>query len=124
MLQRLQVAHLAMDWQASFGHDTELNMIQWSALTRMLRELISNTIAHSQATQVAVSLSLVDDELTITVRDNGRGRDPKAWAPGLGVGGVRKRVKQLGGEVQWLEAAPTGIECRVRFARWSQAGSS
>jgi len=124
MLQRLHVAHIVMDWQASFDCDTELNMIQWSALTRVLRELISNTIAHSQATQVSVQLSLLDDELTVTVRDNGHGRDPNAWAPGLGVGGVRKRVKQLGGEVQWLEAAPNGIECRVRFARWSQSAAS
>jgi hypothetical protein len=26
---------------------------------------------------------------------------------------VRKRVKQLGGEVEWRELAPHGIGCRV-----------
>ena len=91
-----------------------------SALTRVLRELVSNIIAHAQATQVTIALAFGDDSLVLQVRDNGRGRNPQAWAHGLGLGGVRKRVKQLGGEVEWREAAPTGIECCVRFARWSQ----
>jgi hypothetical protein len=26
---------------------------------------------------------------------------------------VRKRVKQLGGEVEWIELAPRGIACKV-----------
>ena len=118
--QRLKLAHVALDWQAHFGRDAELNVVQWSALTRVLRELVSNIIAHAQATQVTIALAFGDDSLELQVRDNGRGRNPQAWAHGLGLGGVRKRVKQLGGEVEWREAAPTGIECRVRFARWSQ----
>ena len=43
--------------------------------------------------------------LRLTVSDNGGGRNPQAWSHGLGLGGVRKRVKQLGGEVQWRELA-------------------
>jgi hypothetical protein len=27
---------------------------------------------------------------------------------------VRKRVKQLGGDVEWRERTPQGIACRVR----------
>ena len=87
--------------------------MQWSALTRVLRELVSNAIAHAQATQLSVSLRLSDDRLQLVVRDDGRGRNPQAWAHGLGLGGVRKRVKQLGGEVEWRELSPHGIGCRV-----------
>ncbi|HSV69910.1 MAG TPA: ATP-binding protein [Methylibium sp.] len=121
--QRLQLAHIALEWHTRLDRDAELSVVQWSALTRVLRELASNTIAHSQATRVAVSLRLVDDRLEIVVRDDGVGRNPQAWAHGLGLGGVRKRVKQLGGEVQWREAPEGGIECRVSVAGWSQAGS-
>jgi signal transduction histidine kinase len=31
----------------------------------------------------------------------------------LGLGGVRKRVKLLGGEVRWRENSPRGIVCEV-----------
>ena len=46
--------------------------------------------------------------------DDGVGRNPQAWSHGLGLGGVRKRVKQLGGEVRWRENAPRGIACEIR----------
>ncbi|MGE0672836.1 MAG: sensor histidine kinase, partial [Methylibium sp.] len=99
-------------------------VVQWSALTRVLRELVSNTIAHARATRVAISLQLADDRLELRVHDDGHGRNPQAWAHGLGLGGIRKRVKQLGGEVEWRELLPAGIECRVRFPNWSQSASA
>ena len=120
---RLQLAHIALDWQTHFDRDAELSVVQWSALTRVLRELVSNAIAHAQATQLSVSLRLSDDRLQLVVRDDGRGRNPQAWAHGLGLGGVRKRVKQLGGEVEWREAQPAGIECTVIFPHWSLAAA-
>ena len=88
-------------------------MGQWSALTRVLRELVSNTIAHAQAVRVEIDFHLEDDRLDLTVTDDGRGRNPQAWSHGLGLGGVRKRVKQLGGAVEWREMSPKGIGCRV-----------
>ena len=42
------------------------------------------------------------------------------WA-GLGLGGVRKRVKLLGGEVEWREVSPHGIRCRVVIRDLSKA---
>jgi signal transduction histidine kinase len=118
--QRLQVAHCELSWQAGFDQDVPLSVGQWSALTRVLRELVSNAIAHSGATRVEIALHLDADCLSLSVRDNGCGRNPQNWAQGLGLGGVRKRVRQLGGEVIWREDIPSGIECRVRFPRWSQ----
>ena len=88
-------------------------MVQWSALTRVLRELVSNAIAHAQASRVDIDASLERGSLTLTVTDNGNGKNPESWSHGLGLGGIRKRVKQLGGTVQWRENGPQGIACRV-----------
>jgi signal transduction histidine kinase len=119
MQQRLELADITLDWQAAFDRDAELSVMQWSALTRVLRELVSNTIAHSRASWVTITLKLADDQLTLVVADDGQGSNPQAWSHGLGLGGIRKRVKQLGGEVAWLELVPHGIECRVSFSAWS-----
>lgn len=113
--QRLTAAHVELAWSFEFDHDVMLSVVQWSALTRVLRELVSNAIAHAQAQRVDVVFRLQSDSLELTVTDNGSGRNPRAWSHGLGLGGVRKRVKQLGGEVQWSEATPTGVCCRVRI---------
>jgi signal transduction histidine kinase len=51
--------------------------------------------------------------LHLSVTDDGRGRNPEGWSHGLGLGGVRKRVKQLGGSVHWREHGARGIACLV-----------
>lgn len=113
LTQRLTAAHVELQWTFEFDQDVLLSVVHWSALTRVLRELVSNTIAHARATRVEVEFSLANDLLDLSVVDNGVGRNPRAWSHGLGLGGVRKRVKQLGGEVEWRERSPQGISCRV-----------
>ena len=119
LTQRLTAAHVQLDWTFESDDDILLSVVQWSALTRVLRELVSNAIAHARATQVEVSLSLRKDRLDLQVLDDGEGRNPRAWSHGLGLGGVRKRVKQLGGEVEWRELLPRGIGCRVTIRELS-----
>ena len=113
LTHRLTAAQIELVWR--FSHDTDplLGVVQWSALTRVLRELVSNTIAHAHAVRVEIDFHLEDDRLDLTVTDDGSGRNPQAWSHGLGLGGVRKRVKQLGGAVEWRERSPNGISCRV-----------
>ena len=117
--QRLTAAHIALQWTASQDADLVLSMVQWSALTRVLRELVTNVIAHAQAGNLEINLSLKGDRLVLMVTDDGVGQSPGLWEPGLGVGGVRKRVRQLGGEVSWQERVPQGICCRVTVERLS-----
>jgi signal transduction histidine kinase len=117
---RLAAAQIKLGWAFSTDADPLLSVGQWSALTRVMRELVSNSIAHAQALQVDIELRLEGERLELTVTDNGCGRNPRAWAHGLGLGGVRKRVKQLGGEVEWREALPCGIACKVIIRELSQ----
>ena len=87
---------------------------QWQGLSRILRELLSNTIAHARPHAVGVAGSLREGWLTLVIEDDGSGRQPERWAPGLGLSGVRRRVRDLGGTVSWQERAPRGIRCALR----------
>jgi len=113
LTQRLTAAHIELKWSFVFDEDIPLTVVHWSALTRVLRELVSNAIAHAQAHHLEIDFTLANDRLELVISDDGVGRDPRSWSHGLGLGGVRKRVKQLGGEVEWRETAPHGISCRV-----------
>ncbi len=113
LTQRLTAAHVELKWTFVFDEDITLTVVHWSALTRVMRELVSNVIAHAKAQQLEIHFSLDSDRIDLTVTDNGMGREPRNWSHGLGLGGVRKRVKQLGGEVEWREVRPHGISCRV-----------
>lgn len=113
---RIDAAGCQLSWHASWDEDVLLSMVQWSALTRILRELVSNALGHAHASHIQVQLQLNDNTLVLRVSDNGRGRAPDTWSHGLGLGGIRKRVKQLGGTVAWSENVPCGIVCEVRVA--------
>ena len=122
LAHRLNAANIDLGWSFECDDDLLLTVVQWSAVTRVMRELVSNTIAHSGATRVEVALRLEADCLQMSVCDDGNGRSPKTWSHGLGLGGVRKRVKQLGGQVEWVELSPRGICCQVIVRELSTRG--
>ena len=122
LAHRLTAAHVDLKWIFAFDEDILLTVVHWSALTRVMRELVSNVIAHSQAQQLEIEFRLEADRIDLTITDDGLGRNPRAWSHGLGLGGVRKRVKQLGGEVEWREVTPHGISCRVIIRNLSARG--
>ena len=118
---RLQAARAELEWSATFDQNVALTVVQWSALTRILRELVNNTISHAKAKRVSIHIVLKEDRLTMNIRDDGAGRQPETWSHGLGLGGVRKRTKQLGGTVTWSEIDPMGIACEVVIETFSQS---
>ena len=119
--QRLAAVHCELDWVADFDQEVTLNMVEWSSLTRILRELVSNGIAHSKASWVRIECTLQDGALSLVISDDGVGREPARWSHGLGLGGIRKRVKLMGGTVSWQERDPTGIICQVAIPHLSGA---
>ena len=120
--QRLSAAGCDLHWSFSADRDLMLTVVQWSSLTRVLRELVNNIISHANATRVEINAHFDRGVLSLNVVDDGIGRSPETWSHGLGLGGVRKRVKLLGGKVQWLEQAGPGIRCEVRAPLGSEKG--
>ncbi|HEX5684283.1 MAG TPA: ATP-binding protein [Ideonella sp.] len=120
---RLEAVRCELEWSASFDEDLTLTIIQWSSLTRIMRELISNIIAHSKATKVLIEMRLHEGLFTVTISDDGVGRTPAKWSHGLGLGGIRKRVKLMGGSVSWREREPKGIVCLVSVPNLDGVGA-
>lgn len=83
------------------------------ALLRVLQEALSNIRQHSGAAEVTVLLHNGDDGLCMEVSDDGRGFDPGSIEPagdrqsGIGVVGMRERLRLLGGRLE-LDSAPGG----------------
>lgn len=110
---RLDAAGCELNWQFEQDADMMLSVVQWSSLTRILRELVSNGIAHAKASKIDIRGQLLRGAFTLVISDDGNGRDPARWSHGLGLGGIRKRVKLLGGTVVWREREERGIVCTV-----------
>ncbi|WP_345571765.1 sensor histidine kinase [Nonomuraea rosea] len=105
------------------------------ALLRTAQEALANVARHARATRVGVTLSYMEHEVALDVRDDGTGFDPArtggdfdpAWSGraatggsgadrgGFGLVAMRQRIEGLSGTLQ-VESEPgagTGISARV-----------
>jgi signal transduction histidine kinase len=90
-----------------------------TAIFRIIQEAVTNVFRHSGAREAWVTLQREEDRIVGTVRDNGRGiadgvMDGKPDRIGVGIGGMRQRVKEFGGDLRIGNANPgTIVEVRV-----------
>ncbi|MFB6522773.1 sensor histidine kinase [Streptomyces sp. NPDC056401] len=81
---------------------------------RSCQESLSNAAKHAgPEARCAVSLAYGGSELTLTVRDTGRGFDPAAPAPGYGLRGLFARAAEVGGTAAVDSAASAGTTVTV-----------
>ena len=88
-------------------------------LFQSIRELLFNTVKHSQTKNARVNISVVDDQLEVLVTDNGVGFDPSqtkskgglSW--GLGLVGVRERIFSFGGRTIVKTAPGEGCQFKI-----------
>jgi signal transduction histidine kinase len=62
-------------------------------------EALNNTLKHANADQVALTITRENGCLHLSITDNGRGFSPSQQSIGLGIGNMRQRIKNLGGEL-------------------------
>jgi PAS domain S-box-containing protein len=84
-------------------------------LYRILQESLTNVARHAQAKKVSVKLQKTDNQLILTVEDDGIGYDEaKRNKKTLGLVGARERAEGLGGSYS-IEGFP-GVGTRVQVA--------
>ena len=85
------------------------------ALFRVLQEGLGNVHRHSGSATASIRLARQADSVLLEVRDAGRGLDPAALGGstlGVGITGMRERLRQLGGRVE-IESGLPGTRLRA-----------
>jgi signal transduction histidine kinase len=91
------------------------------ALFRVAQEALTNVHRHSSSPSVAIRLRAEPTSVVLEIEDAGRGiagastaADPEtsATSAGVGVAGMRERIRQLGGTFA-VESTPTGTLVRA-----------
>jgi two-component system, NarL family, sensor kinase len=98
-----------------------------TAIFRVVQECLTNIHRHSASPTARISIARSDSEMTVQVRDHGRGIPPEkrremeaGGTPGVGIRGMRERLRQLGGSLQ-IESNSNGT---LVIARLPVASSS
>ncbi len=95
-----------------------------ATLLRIAQEALSNAARHARAHRVGVTLSFMGDEVSLDIRDDGRGFAPLAVpertrAGGFGLDGMRARAERIAGSLT-VESEPglgTAVSARVPLVR-------
>ncbi|MFZ5627598.1 MAG: PAS domain-containing protein [Spirochaetota bacterium] len=75
---------------------------------RVVQESVTNALKHSGASRIEVRARRVDNNLELTIADNGHGFANEADSNGIGLALMRERVRGLRGHL-FLESSPTGL---------------
>ena len=122
--------------QSGFQLDGELSLPDPSAgeqrladelettVYRLVQEALSNVAKHAHASQVRVTISEADGQLSIEVQDDGGGFDPETASHGFGLAGMQERVSLAGGTLS-VDSGERGtvLSARLPAQRRAAAGA-
>ena len=81
-----------------------------TAIFRIVQESLTNIYRHADSEDARIELIQEHESVTIRIRDFGKGIPENnfglAVAPGVGISGMRERVKQLNGDIKIHRAEP------------------
>jgi signal transduction histidine kinase len=90
-----------------------------TAVFRIIQEALTNVFRHSGAAKACITLTKHPDHVAVSIRDFGKGIaahivELRPGSVGIGLGGMRQRAKEFGGELRLKNAQPgTLIEVTI-----------
>ena len=123
--------NLVRDWQRRFPavqlsaqHDLSAVLGPTVTLTiyRVAQEGLINALRHAQATHVEIDLRCDNEQIALTVTDDGVGLAPDWMRPGhFGLRGLADRVEHLGGSFTVKNHEPHGVRLTAQIPLGSES---
>ena len=82
-----------------------------TAVFRIVQEALTNVFRHSEARKVWITLQQKEGQIVVSVLDDGKGIDERIAElrpekVGVGIGGMKQRAREFGGELRLRNADP------------------
>jgi signal transduction histidine kinase len=119
---RLDMVERRVGIQADLSYDLsalEYSPAEWMEnIYWIVLEGLNNSLKHSQASRVHISIVDEANQLSVEIKDNGTGFDPsQVGGGGFGMKSMKERVNLLGGNLS-IESSPghgTRVKCIVEI---------
>lgn len=95
-----------------FGNYFALSKKTETVIYRIIQELVTNILKHSKATEALIQFNYREDELFITVEDNGIGFDKNAVSTGIGCKNIKTRIDFLNAQLD-VESSSAGTSYTI-----------
>jgi signal transduction histidine kinase len=121
----VQVELLVMEEIGRLGTDVE------TALFRVVQECLTNVHRHSGSKSAVIWVTKEDGTVRVQITDEGHGfsaagpDDNKAYSTGVGIMGMRQRLKQLGGDLEIeTNSEGTTVNAKIQISEGRHAAYS
>lgn len=85
----------------------------FDVINRVCTELVTNSIKHSKAKEIFISVNVKEDGINILYMDNGRGCDHLEL--GNGLSGITERLMLVAGSAEYITSAGEGFMCKINI---------
>jgi PAS domain S-box-containing protein len=82
-------------------------------LYRIAQEALTNVVRHSHATRATVVLHCSETEAEVVISDNGCGFDSQIQSGGIGLLGMKERLRAVNGDLRIISDGNSGTEVRA-----------
>ena len=114
--QRLDAIEIKLIWNINGDiADISLKPRQHINLHRIMQELISNIINHTNSQEVDTLIVIKNDSLHLTICDDGIGGNIEQWTLGKGINNIKNRAQELRGVVNWGDRSDNCKGCCVKL---------
>ena len=80
-------------------NEYKLTSIEGMNVFRTIQEAVNNAIKYSKATNITISATIINQKVVLVIADNGIGFDTKTIEPGNGLVNMKKRIKEVSGDI-------------------------
>jgi signal transduction histidine kinase len=87
-----------LDISSTIDWNTYSSLIKIN-IYRILQELLQNVNKYAEAKNCYVGISIMNNNLMVEVKDNGKGFDAKNLSTGIGINNIKKRVKTINADL-------------------------
>lgn len=91
-------------------------------LLRIIQEAVNNAHKHSGANRIRVAIAEQEQNLIISISDNGSGFNSEVSSSGNGLNNMRHRAEQLAGKLEINSPAEMGTEIRITIPIYPEQG--
>ena len=108
---------LKFETQQNTTGELVFSSVEGMNLFRVIQESINNTIKHAEAENIHVSITQENDEVTVIIKDDGKGFDLKEVSLGNGLSNIETRVASIDGHVFIQSEKDHGTEVKIVLSR-------
>lgn len=116
-IDNAKISSYGIDFQFAYGEGSlskkTFTSVEGMNIYRIIQETVNNSIKHSGANKIVVTIDSDDQNLIIETKDNGKGFDLESQSDGNGLNNMKKRAKEIGGKIKLQSKTGEGTSLKL-----------